>query len=216
VKKLSLLVSATALAVVLPSAANASVCVGGSEFAPTVTGPTSGVVSCFYPGDAEFTTSPAGATTGIITADFGRSGVSAGTFTDLYQFIIDEDGVGSGAVTTSVAFNQFQGSTDLDFIEVWVNGVAIPIVLNPPAGPTPGLGETAQTFFVPITAGVLNTIQIEYLSRGDGSYGGNATFTPNAAVPEPATWAMMLLGFGAIGFGMRRRRKETARVRFAF
>lgn len=29
-------------------------------------------------------------------------------------------------------------------------------------------------------------------------------FTINA-VPEPATWAMMLLGFGAIGFGLRRR-----------
>lgn len=39
-------------------------------------------------------------------------------------------------------------------------------------------------------------------------------FTVNA-VPEPATWAMMLLGFGAIGFGMRRRRSDTVRVRFA-
>jgi hypothetical protein len=29
------------------------------------------------------------------------------------------------------------------------------------------------------------------------------------AVPEPATWAMMLLGFGAIGFAMRRRRSLT-------
>jgi hypothetical protein len=38
---------------------------------------------------------------------------------------------------------------------------------------------------------------------------------PTAAVPEPATWAMMLLGFGAIGFGMRRRRSDTVRVRFA-
>ena len=37
---------------------------------------------------------------------------------------------------------------------------------------------------------------------------------PTAAVPEPATWAMMLLGFGAIGFGMRRRRSDTVRVRF--
>jgi hypothetical protein len=26
-------------------------------------------------------------------------------------------------------------------------------------------------------------------------------------VPEPSTWAMMLLGFGAIGFATRRRRQ---------
>lgn len=31
-------------------------------------------------------------------------------------------------------------------------------------------------------------------------------FTIRAPVPEPSTWAMMLVGFGAIGFGMRRRR----------
>lgn len=29
-----------------------------------------------------------------------------------------------------------------------------------------------------------------------------------AAVPEPATWAMMLFGFGGIGIAMRRRRAE--------
>ena len=40
----------------------------------------------------------------------------------------------------------------------------------------------------------------------------------DGAVPEPTTWAMLLLGFGAVGFGMRRRRSERAgklRVRFA-
>ena len=30
-----------------------------------------------------------------------------------------------------------------------------------------------------------------------------------AAVPEPATWAMMLLGFGGIGMAMRRRRRPA-------
>ncbi|MHA6723459.1 PEPxxWA-CTERM sorting domain-containing protein [Sphingomonas sp. RS2018] len=34
------------------------------------------------------------------------------------------------------------------------------------------------------------------------------------AVPEPATWAMMLVGFGGIGFAMRRQ-TVTTRIRFA-
>ena len=35
------------------------------------------------------------------------------------------------------------------------------------------------------------------------------------AVPEPGTWAMMLLGFGAIGFSMRRRRKAVGTAQLA-
>jgi len=40
----------------------------------------------------------------------------------------------------------------------------------------------------------------------------NVTFgsaTPNGAVPEPATWAMMIGGFGAIGSMARYRRRNT-------
>jgi hypothetical protein len=36
-------------------------------------------------------------------------------------------------------------------------------------------------------------------------YAGSISFSA-AAVPEPGTWAMMLLGFGAVGYSMRRRR----------
>jgi hypothetical protein len=54
------------------------------------------------------------------------------------------------------------------------------------------------------------------------NFGGTANFstfdnitfgsaTPGTgAVPEPGTWAMMLLGFGAIGLAMRRRRTRAA------
>lgn len=33
--------------------------------------------------------------------------------------------------------------------------------------------------------------------------------TPVGVVPEPATWAMMMLGIGAIGMAMRSRRRQT-------
>lgn len=35
------------------------------------------------------------------------------------------------------------------------------------------------------------------------------------AVPEPATWAMMIAGFAVVGGTMRRQRRTTASVRFA-
>lgn len=42
------------------------------------------------------------------------------------------------------------------------------------------------------------------------------TFTPSPAIPEPATWAMMILGFGAVGAMLRaKRRRTTARLRLA-
>lgn len=35
------------------------------------------------------------------------------------------------------------------------------------------------------------------------------------SVPEPATWLMMLLGFGGIGYSMRSKKKLTSRLQFA-
>ena len=51
------------------------------------------------------------------------------------------------------------------------------------------------------------TLTINGVNRGTGSLAGTVTIAQ--AVPEPATWAMMLLGFGAVGFGMRRQRRQT-------
>lgn len=39
------------------------------------------------------------------------------------------------------------------------------------------------------------------------AYSGSQT-----AVPEPGTWAMMLVGFGAAGYSMRRRRKVVTQL----
>lgn len=37
----------------------------------------------------------------------------------------------------------------------------------------------------------------------------NITLRANAAVPEPGTWATMLLGFGMVGFAFRRQRRPV-------
>jgi hypothetical protein len=44
-------------------------------------------------------------------------------------------------------------------------------------------------------------------SGGAGKYSLNIAETVNAAVPEPATWAMFIGGFGVMGSAMRRRQR---------
>lgn len=58
------------------------------------------------------------------------------------------------------------------------------------------------------------------LSTNALTYGNTSTAAiyrqfATAPVPEPATWAMMIMGFGLMGAAMRRNHKVTARVRFA-
>lgn len=65
-----------------------------------------------------------------------------------------------------------------------------------------------------------NGIGTEFLPDSTGFYTsltvGRFSLTPaTAAVPEPATWALMIVGFAGIGFGMRRQRKVAVRVSYS-
>lgn len=48
---------------------------------------------------------------------------------------------------------------------------------------------------------------VTFGTPGSAQVGGTFTLL-SASVPEPGTWAMMLIGFGAVGFAMRRNRKQ--------
>ena len=70
-------------------------------------------------------------------------------------------------------------------------------------------GSLAATSLI---AGATNLLTISGLNTGDGAYSGTLTFASQSAVPEPATWALMLIGFGAVGFSVRRRRPHLAQA----
>lgn len=65
------------------------------------------------------------------------------------------------------------------------------------------------------TSGLLNVDRVVFDGVGGG--GGfeldNVTLGAATAVPEPATWAMMLLGIGLIGASLRTRRRSANLVR---
>ena len=78
-------------------------------------------------------------------------------------------------------------------------------------------GGTCAGIYDTLSTSLNTTVGQSYTLRFDLSVFGSA---PNGvrvstgalttgAVPEPATWAMMLVGFAGIGMSVRRRRKET-------
>jgi len=71
------------------------------------------------------------------------------------------------------------------------------------------LGDTIDTFlgYTPTPT----SLTLTFNSTGGSAYSASASLAvpPAPSVPEPATWAMTLIGFGAMGAAMRRRPRVT-------
>ncbi len=69
-------------------------------------------------------------------------------------------------------------------------------------------GQTSATYIFRTNATAYNLGGT--FTTQDGSVAQRANFQPvAAAVPEPATWAMMILGMGAVGFSMRSAKRRS-------
>lgn len=77
-------------------------------------------------------------------------------------------------------------------------------------------GSTGVTSGIPIVSVAFNSAALGKLNASAGStfFVGGVLNGTGGAVPEPATWALLILGFGAIG-GAMRRSKQAVRVSFA-
>lgn len=66
------------------------------------------------------------------------------------------------------------------------------------------------TGFFRLTASDLDAVTLNL--KGASSA---VVYAQRSAVPEPGTWAMLLIGFGAVGAAMRKRKTARARMRLA-
>jgi len=74
----------------------------------------------------------------------------------------------------------------------------------------------AQLFNPGLALGPSGNISVtdEFLITATGLGSANNTINLNAAVPEPSTWAMMLLGFAGVGFLAYRQKRSRMAFRF--
>lgn len=90
---------------------------------------------------------------------------------------------------------------------IFVDGMQI----TPPVSPMSG----ALTFFGFTSTSAFSTVEFRGVQNDVFGIDDVSFSRATAAVPEPATWAMMLFGFGGLGYSMRRRSSAGSRVRYA-
>ena len=147
---------------------------------------------------------------GDTTINFGFNPIvnAEGTNSFSSSFTISDPlaGIYSISGDTSTPGVIFSNTSNLTCIAS-VMGCTVGTVYNLIIGTTPS-GFSA--FGLPLTnlAAGDYRLTINGISPNSGSFTGNVRIT-TGAVPEPGTWALMLLGFGAVGFAMRRQRRPV-------
>lgn len=126
--------------------------------------------------------------------EFDTTNAAAGTFTSFFNFTLTSPM--SAAFSATTATNP---ASQVTLLELLLNGVSI--------YSSGGTGNSLNLLTNTLAAGPSNNYQFRYTvtlaTAGDVS--GPASFY--TAVPEPATWGLMLLGFGGLGMVLRRRRR---------
>ena len=143
------------------------------------------------------------------TFDFGYTDSSSGNpFTEILNFSNTLAGVYSITLSTTAV----SSASDIDFFSsadcagcgIFLSGGDIVGMLQ--LGADIDNDDVNEDYRLDTGLLADGSYTLTFVGRGSGSFGGAVAFS---AVPEPSTWGMMLLGFGAVGFAMRRRRRPA-------
>jgi hypothetical protein len=177
--------------------------IGATENFPSGTPFSQGGITVEYVGSAEIWT------TAFPSAPGGYSWYENGGGTG-YTDITLTGGGSFSAVQILVGSGWFGGTPDLEY--QLLDGGSL--VASGVAGPVPTYSDAGFSQYYGFTGGTFDEVQLQVQNPGTafnpGAYeaGAYADIAIGNAVPEPATWAMMLVGFGGLGAAMRSRRKQ--------
>lgn len=206
--KLKLFAAAAALA--LASGANAAIVIGSVT---PGTDPYSGPAPTYdfdTPATTPVTIGGGVITTGTTPGSFAQPFGSTGNYYSVGPSTSSPGTIDLSAFTDIASISILWGSVDtyntLEFIDALGNPLATFVgndIFNP------ANGDQTDPNTNPVVTFLLSGTDMSDVAGLRLSSSQNAFEVDNLAinaVPEPGTWAMMLLGFGAIGFAIRRRR----------
>jgi len=168
------------------TAANASVTIGGTGSSCTGSG-------CVAGGSTATVTDNVGIPNKV---EFDDTNASTGTQTAYFNFFVSPTMLGTFSAT--VATNP---ASTVTLLELLTGGT-----MSTPGGSLVTSTPGTQLTWGSLTANTWYTFRYTANMSTGGDISGTASFYP---VPEPSTWALMLLGFGGIGMAMRRRRRPA-------
>jgi hypothetical protein len=151
--------------------------------------------------------------------EFGATYTVEGEFTDTFYFKLNQDGMLTGGqLGTQAGGPNAPYNKDLDITLVNLN-TGVSTLFSFSKSVSPPNTDKNELFTIPnanlnqvLAAGTYHLVitgeaeNVGTASNNTGSYSGYLEFASVAAVPEPSTWAMMLMGFGAVGYSMRSRK----------
>lgn len=137
---------------------------------------------------------------GTSSANYGNSSTTPGAIADAYSFTVPlgtANGLlGSLALTSAL---------DANISGVFLDGTAFTRISG-------GSFDFFTLSPTTLSAGTHSVFVNGQWGTSGGSYAGTLNYVVTA-VPEPATWALMIGGFGMVG-GTLRRRKTSVRVTY--